>query len=385
MLQAPDYLTQPLALSLANIADIFAGDTTLYFVTNVSEATIAQPDDHKHISHLAQYYTEKQANLIISTLRNIGFTVVPFFSETEFLEYMTAGTPVKSPNRFQLVYTTAEGGTGSARRALIPKAGALFGLPSCNSGAYGSSLARHKYDAIVLARHNGVSVPQTWLYSNRSGWRGRHAPPAGRHVILKPNHESSAIGVSNSSVVEADGKLETLCAEISEKWDRDVIIQEFIRGTEIAVPVVEVENFHICPLVGFGSRQHPVRGKRFRTLSYEISEKAKTFYPPNTFSGPLLDSIAHNAIRAFEAVDLSVLGRIDMRIDPDGGIFVFDINESPPPLPDTAFLYSMSQLNCDYENTLKLVMGLNLYKHFPQCTGYISDQYCSSHNGKARP
>src|SRR5450759_4350528 len=92
-----------------------APDLTLLFVTNIRDGDVIDigPDG---VSNMSQYYTRNQADAIIRSFQDLGVTVESFFSEREFI----AGV-IKRPStsRPEIVYTTAEGGTGSGRRALI--------------------------------------------------------------------------------------------------------------------------------------------------------------------------------------------------------------------------------------------------------------------------
>jgi D-alanine-D-alanine ligase-like ATP-grasp enzyme len=52
------------------------------------------------------------------------------------------------------------------------------------------------------------------------------------------------------------------------------------------------------------------------------------------------------------------VGRIDVRIDEDGRAFVFDTNESPPPLGGTAYAVAMASLGFSVVEMLAVWLGV---------------------------
>ena len=185
------------------------------------------------LSQLAQYYTEAQVDSILTAFRSIPVTVLPFFSEKELLSYFANDFDRQTISQFPLVYTTAEGGTGSGRRALIPTVSKLYGVPCCNSGAYGSSIGRHKYHSNLLAKMNGVSVPDSWYFTRDGNWFGGEAPRRGTKVILKPTYESASIGISDDSVIQVTSDFDDICRNLLEKWK-----QPAVSYTHLTLPTI---------------------------------------------------------------------------------------------------------------------------------------------------
>lgn len=163
-----------------------AASVELLFVTNLRDGELVDigPDG---VVNAGQYYSRREADEIIRRFQDLGVTVRPFFSESEFLNALTTG--LGPTTRSRVVFTTAEGGTGVGRRALIPAACSLAGLPCLNSGPHASSIARHKFHANAVLRRVGVRTPETWMYQS-GGWMGALAPQRGTRVILKPMFES---------------------------------------------------------------------------------------------------------------------------------------------------------------------------------------------------
>ncbi len=216
----------------------------LLFVTNIrfGEPTAFGPDS---ISNTGQHYTRREADQMIRVLQELGFTVEPFFSEMEFLAALVKEDRSIDP-RPKVVYTTAEGGSGPGRRALIPALCNLLSIPVLNSGAHASSIARHKLHAYAVLLHAGVRVPGTWQYW-RGEWAAGLAPPTGSRVIVKPTYESMGIGIDDTSLQLVDATFDSYLAERSRNFGQPAIVQEFVSGEEVGVPVARIDRTYALP------------------------------------------------------------------------------------------------------------------------------------------
>ncbi len=340
-------------------------ETTVLFVTSVrNEDPRSMGDDG--LSQLAQYYTEAQVDSIVTAFRSIPITVLPFFSEKELLSFFANDFDREKMSRFPLVYTTAEGGVGSGRRALIPTVANLYGVPCCNSGAYGSSIGRHKFHSNQLARANGVSVPDSWYFMRDASWFGGQSPRRGTKVILKPTYESASIGISDESVVHVASDFDDHCRSLLAQWRQPVSVQEFRSGYEIGVPVVQMPAERTLPFVGFSGPNHMRYGDGFRTFEQENLLPSREYYLPDFLTVEQTTTISSEAIKAFNATEMEGAGRIDMRIDEDGKWYAFDINESPPPVMNSGMGFAIRSLGFDYTEFLMFLVGLNLRLRYPE-------------------
>ena len=57
---------------------------------------------------------------------------------------------------------------------------------------------------------------------------------------------------------------------------------------------------------------------------------------------------------------MSGVGRMDFRVDPDGRAWLFDTNESPPPLAGTSYAVAMQALGLDVSDMLAVWIGVCL-------------------------
>jgi D-alanine-D-alanine ligase len=342
--------------AVADKALEMAPELRLLFVTNLraGEVTDVGPDG---ITNLAQYYSQREADEIIRSLQDLGLTVEPFFSEIKLLKALVRDEQSNDP-RQRIVYTTAEGGSGSGRRALIPALCNLLSVPALNSGAHASSLVRHKFHAYAVLRQVGVRVPETWQF-REAGWVADLAPATGSRVIVKPTYESMGIGVDNDSVQIVDADFDAFVKDKYRKFAQPAIVQEFISGEEVGVPVARIgSTYALPPIVQRRANGEPYERlpKTFRDehLHHDLSHR--DFEAPSAQVAALEDA----AVLAFDSLDMKGVGRIDFRVDADGRAWVFDTNGEPPPLGKTTWAVAMQRLGFSHHELLAVWLGICL-------------------------
>jgi D-alanine-D-alanine ligase len=336
-----------------------APEVRLLFVTNIRTGEFADlgPDG---VMNSAQYYTRHQADEMARSFRELGLTVEPYFSEVDLIEALLDGND--SDCRRRIVYTTAEGGSGSGRRALVPALCNLLGVPLLNSGAHAATLVRHKFHAYSVLRQVDVRMPESWLY-RQSGWLGRLAPGAGTRVIVKPVYESMGIGVDDDSVQVVGGNFDAFVMEKVEKFGQPAIVQEFVSGEEVGVPVARVGSTTIAlPPIAQRRANGDLYDQLPKTFRDEHIEHDLSHTP---FEGPpvQLEALRSAAVLAFDSLEMKGVGRIDFRIDADGRQWAFDTNGEPPPLSKTCWSQAMGLLGFSLREMLAFWVGLGLLEH----------------------
>lgn len=345
--------------------DILArrGDNlTVLFVANLFDG-IKTDLDVGGISDTAQYYSSDQIKTIEQGFGDVGVKFEAFLSEEEFMSEALKGKFKSDQHQF-LVFACGEGGSGSGKRALLPAFCNLLGLPSFPSGAHACSISRHKFHANSVLERVGVRVPKTWMYFGDNHWAGDDTPPVGTKVILKPTYESNSIGIDEHSVFvftpDYLGEVERRFLSFRQP----VIVQEFVSGVEIASPILQIAGETIAlPCVGFETPKGRKMLGTNRTFSDECVTGSVQYYTDIDLHDSVIANFQDRARVAFLALEMNGMGRIDCRIDEDGRYWVFDTNESPPPLPGTSYLTSMEALGLGYQDMLAAWLGSAMDMH----------------------
>lgn len=335
-------------------------ETRLLFVTNVRSDAVPTDLGPTGVNNSVQFYSQREADEIVRSFRSLGLTVEPFFSEVDLIDNLRSDR-ARDP-RARIVYTTAEAGTGSGRRALIPALCRLLDVPIMNCGAHAATLVRHKYHAYCVLVEAGVRIPRTWQYK-ASGWESERGPADGLRVIVKPVYESMGIGVTDESVRIVDSEFEGFVADRVERFGQPAIVQEFVTGEEVAVPVARVgeKTVALPPISQLRSSGDPYwsEPKTFRD-EHVVRDLS---HAPYRASSVQVTAMRRAAAAAFDALEMKGVGRIDFRVDADGRAWVFDTNGEPPPLPKTSWSAAMEMLGFEMSDLLALWLGIGLLEH----------------------
>ncbi len=113
----------------------------------------------------------------------------------------------------------------------------LIGMPYVGSGVLASALAMNKIMTRNVFSHAGIPVAKglvVYRTPDISSLVDSSTRELGYPVVVKPNHQGSSIGLSIAQ--DAAQLFESL--ELAFKYDSDVLLEAFVRGTEITCPVL---------------------------------------------------------------------------------------------------------------------------------------------------
>ncbi len=287
----------------------------------------------------SRFYSANETEHFLGALRGAGFLVHPFFEETRFIEWVSAGQHTKDLPRELLVISTGASFPGVGSKSLIPAFCRMHRLEIVGPDPHTASMARHKYHSNLILRSLGDIAPQTWCYDPRSGWLNRSRPPDGEPVIIKLTHEGASIGIDEHSIVTADATLTDKVAVIAHDYAQAVIVQEFVSGYEVEVPIFCTPRPHALMPVGISIQKMRRLGER--VLTYDLSQAdAYEFWDFET-EGPtkVAANVRNLAEACAEVLGVRDLARIDFRIGKSGRPKVIDVSTSPYLSPHSSFAF----------------------------------------------
>jgi len=186
----------------------------------------------------------------------------------------------------------------------------LLRIPYTGSGVLGSALAMDKVKAKQIFLASGIPTPEFVV------WEEGMSPTFPLPWVVKPVSEGSTIGVS---IVREEAELESALSKALE-YDSEVFIERFIPGKELTVAVLNgrpLEVIEILPEGGF----------------YDFERKytpGKTQYLiPAPIGEELRKRAKELAVLAYKALKCSGCIRVDFRLDPEGGLWVLEVNTIP--------------------------------------------------------
>jgi D-alanine-D-alanine ligase len=197
----------------------------------------------------------------------------------------------------------------------------LLDIPYHGSGVLGSALAINKIQSKRLYEYAGLTVsPYLILDRSDPDAQNKVRDALGFPVVVKPEHEGSSIGLS--IVGDADHFQPAL--DLAGQYDRLVLVEKYITGTEITGAVLGNLNPKPLPLVEI------IPGDQYSFFDYEAKYKpgATKEICPARLNAELTEKAQDYAVRAHRALRCRGYSRTDMIVS-DNEAYVLETNTIP--------------------------------------------------------
>ena len=211
----------------------------------------------------------------------------------------------------------------------------LLGIPYTGPGVLASAVGMDKHMQQKILRNAGLNVPRSMLVTDeqwlldREGVKKMLLGAFALPFFCKPTREGSSVGVT---FVKDALLLEQAVAE-ALRWDKAVLIEEFIDGIEFSSIVLEDEG----EIGSLGVTEiHPQSGYYTYDDKY-MPGRCRKFTPPKNIPASSVAEIEKEVLRAFSALGFRSYGRIDGFIKKDGQILITDPNSSSGMAPSSFF------------------------------------------------
>jgi D-alanine-D-alanine ligase len=235
----------------------------------------------------------------------------------------------------------------------------LLGIPYTGSGVLASALAMDKITSKRVLRHAGVNVPESVDILRRSDLAKRdilaEVRALGYPVMVKPNRQGSTIGMTK---VESDRPAGAggLLAAVEEafKYDSQVLVEEFVPGTEITVGLLGNEEPQVLPIVEI------VPAEGFYDYHAKYTPGATDEIVPARISEAVADRARKLAVIAHQALGCSGMSRVDMIVRPDQEVVVLELNTIPGMTPTSLLPTAARAAGIEFPELLDRLIQLAL-------------------------
>ncbi len=248
-------------------------------------------------------------------------------------------------SEFDLVFILlhGRGGEDGEIQKFFEENGVVF----TGSNSQSSRITMDKIKTKEIWKKNNIKTPEYFIYEenflidNLSSFE---------KWVIKPNLEGSSNGISFYRNIEGKGDFQKKI-NLAKKYDDSVLIERFIDGKEITVPIINkrcLRPIHIIP-----------EGEFYDFDAKYISNKTK--YLEYAIESERLDTLNNLVINAYELVGAENWGRIDI-IDDGIDYFLIELN-SVPGMTETSLVPKSSHLSgISYLELLESIMDDALAK-----------------------
>lgn len=327
-------------------------DITIIFLANVKNVTSNQYD-YSDCSILTEFLSMEECNELLASLQNFGFFTLVYYNTEEFIrDYYNK----KFSTSKIILFEGTQKGIGKAKDSYIPAFCDLEGLLHTGPNAYVNGICTNKYHWTKLLESHDISVPNSWQY-NMGEWLNGQKPILNKTLIAKPCYECASIGIHKQSINKYSYKYKNYLNKLSVIYNQPLIVQEFISGYEVEVPVIIHQKIpYILPPVVICKNNNSLMGNEILDFD-DIYDDAYQFCLLSTISSSMDLQIKSEVLKIIKIIDLECYTRIDFRVDSFGKCYVTDINSYPHIVHHSSFSYAFGQLNINAEYLLPCLIG----------------------------
>ena len=180
-------------------------------------------------------------------------------------------------------------------------------------------------------------------------------------AFVKPRYEESSDGISKASFARDEGEALERAQFIHQKFDCDALIEEYIEGRELYISVFGSRRLTVFPPREVFFDKMPADAPRFATYhakwndayreKWGISNGAARELPPEAEKD--LRKIARNV---YGWLKIRGCGRLDVRLNPEGELFVIEVNPNPSLSRGEDFAESAAAAGIDYDAMIRAIL-----------------------------
>ncbi len=340
-------------------------DFDVYIIAEAQMYTVTKSDKRIMHANESEFFSRTEIAEIASAIFNVfGFAKV-FYDEASFIEYIIHNKV--HPNEC-IVYNLSRNGKKQGKKSLIPAFCDLYGIRYTGSDAFVISLLRNKLMYSNILANYGINVPlMKAFHYNQTSKDEIISIFEDKEIIIKNNNESASLGLMPECKMKLTiESYEQLCKIAKKVNSRQVLIQEYIKGKEYEVLVLQHKGkfYALSPIEIVLPQNHEFLDSNISNCYNYQFKKATNIET---------EILCKTAEKASEILGIKDYARFDFRIR-DGIPYLFDIAGTPYTIRHSSVAYLFETLKYNYEDVYKAVVTcmLSNYQEY--------EVYCKSDN-----
>lgn len=223
----------------------------------------------------------------------------------------------------------------------------LIGMPYTTCGILSSALTFNKYVCKLYLNAYGVTSAKAVLVSENNRIKGEEViKKVGLPCFVKPNESGSSFGVTKvNDVIHLENAINHALTEGSE-----VIIEEFIKGTEVTCGLVKVNGKeYVFPITEI------VTKKEFFDFEAKYTTGMSEEITPARIEESVAEKIRKTSSLIYDAVKCKGIVRIDYIIS-DKGIYFLEVNTVPGMSPNSIVPKQIKEMGSTLADMYKIII-----------------------------
>jgi len=237
----------------------------------------------------------------------------------------------------------------------------MHGLPFTGCGSTGLTLCKNKAISKKILGYHRIHVPN--FVTVARGKRITRPKHLRFPILIKPLKEEASLGISQASFVENDDQFKERVQFIHEKYDNDVIAEEYIDGRELYVAILGNHRLDTFPIRELVFKEVPPDEPKIATYKAKWDEEyRKRWGLKNQFAQNLdpavVREIQQTCKRIYHLLTIDGYARIDLRLTSDNKVYFIEANPNPILAEEEDFAQSAGKAGMAYPQLIDRILRL---------------------------
>jgi len=302
-----------------------------------------------------EHYSSTAVERVARALEKGGHTVKVVEGDIhladELREFMPKVVAGENPG---MVFNMAYGIQGQNRYTHVPAMMEMLGIPYIGSGPAGHAIVQDKVMTKIILQKNKIPTPGFWVFRTPEDKHDDLVFP----VIVKPKLESTSMGME---VVDNWDDLRAAVKVQIEKFQQDILVEQFISGREFAVGLIgNNPNIEVLPIVEI-NLDHP---DQIQTITDKKKKGGVEKTCPAKLSKEKTEEMKQLCIKAFLALGLNDYTRVDFRMDKDENLYILELNSMASLGTGGSFYYAAKTAGHTYDSLINRILDVAVIRYF---------------------
>ncbi|MFA6550113.1 MAG: hypothetical protein WCT36_02040 [Candidatus Gracilibacteria bacterium] len=305
-----------------------------------------------------EYDSPKTVLAIEQAIKAMGHSV--YFIEADDKAYFAL---YRLKDTLDFVFNFAEGISGESRESQIPTMLEMLKIPYTACGPLAAAVTLDKAVAKKVLIASGISTPP---YQVMNTYEDALDPSLSFPLIVKPNGEGSSMGVDADSVCKDEVSLRKKVKQLIDKYKEPVLVEKFLSGREFTIPLIgNGSDLRVLPILEIAFDRFPkmefyIDCYEAKSVWCEKNDLEEAIVVDDKLEPDLKRRLQNIAMDSFNALGLRDFGRIDMRMDEEGNIYVLEANPipglNPNPKHFSYFQHSARSTGMSYNQIIEAIL-----------------------------
>lgn len=312
------------------------------------------------IDYYSEFDSIETIESITAAISSLGHEVNLIEADRQIIDKLLQRNP-------DIVFNVAEGFSGPSRESQVPAILDYLGIPYTGSGVLALALSLDKATAKRLFVQHKIPTPRFQLFKDKDIILRKDIIFP---LIVKPNCEGSAKGITKSSIVYNKLGLSQEVDRIIWCYEQQALVEEFIDGKELTVGILGNDQFLDLPILETDFSNCKDSGEYFyswRMKEYQGNEElglAPEFYCPARLDNGIARKVKEMAYKAHRILGCKDISRVDIRLNKENVPYVLEVNPLPGLDPkESNFPVVTKAYGMDYNRLIGTILKLAISRY----------------------